>query len=47
MTIQQIKNKIAELEYWLEHNHSHPDRIKVQADLRELKQQLISKENEF
>lgn len=47
MTIQQIKNKIVQLEYWLKHKHSHPDRIKVQADLRELQQQLISKENEF
>lgn len=44
MTPTQIENKIRELEYWLEHNHAHPDRSTVSEDLRKLKEQLINME---
>jgi hypothetical protein len=40
MTHQQIKNKISELEQWLQFNHSHPNRTIVEQDLRKLKEQL-------
>lgn len=38
MTPQQIDNKIKELEYWLEHNHNHPNRINIETDLRKLRE---------
>lgn len=42
MTKQQLQNKIAELEFWLEHNHpEHIARPEIEADLRKLKEQLI------
>lgn len=40
MTPKQIENKILELEYWLEHNQNHPDRITIESDLRKLREQL-------
>jgi len=46
MTPQQIKNKIRELEYWLEHNHNHPNRTLIETDLRKLRENLIQLENE-
>lgn len=46
MTLQQIKNKIKELEYWLEHNHSHPNRTTIESDLRRLREELTQLEND-
>ncbi len=47
MTPQQIKNKIQELEHWLEYNHSHPNRTTIEGDLRRLRDELIQIENEL
>lgn len=44
MSPQQLQNKINELEYWLEHNHDHPNRTTIETDLRKLKEQLIQLE---
>lgn len=41
MTLQLIKEKIRELEGWLEHNHDHPNRVTVTEDLRKLKDELL------
>jgi hypothetical protein len=45
MTEQQLRNKIGELEYWLEHNHNHVDRSAILSDIRKLREQLIALEN--
>jgi hypothetical protein len=40
MTPQHRKNKIAELEQWLQDNPSHhPNRSLIEADLRKLKEE--------
>ena len=36
MTQQQRKNKITELEQWLIDNPSHPNRVLIETDLRNL-----------
>ena len=46
MTPIQIENKIKELEYWLEHNHSHPNRTIIEADLRKLREDLLKPEDD-
>ena len=46
MTSQQIKNKIDELKYWLEHNHNHPNRTTIEGDLRKLTEELEKIEND-
>jgi hypothetical protein len=46
MTLQQIKNKIAELKYWLEHNINHPNRTTIEGDLRKLTEELTKAEND-
>jgi hypothetical protein len=40
MTKQQLKNKIKDLEFWLENNLGHPDRTTIETDLRNLRTQL-------
>lgn len=39
MTPQQLKNKIEELEFWLQNNPSHPNRTTIETDLRKLIEQ--------
>jgi hypothetical protein len=45
MTQQQLKNKIAELDFWLKHNGSHPQYATILADKTKLMNQLILLEN--
>ena len=45
MTIQQIKNKIAELDYWLTNNPHHKDRNIVANDKRVLELRLMHLES--
>lgn len=40
MTLQQITNKIAELELWLMENPNNENRTMIEQDLRKLKEQL-------
>lgn len=44
MTLQQRKNKIEELKFWLKSNPNHPNSTTVQADLRKLEQQQAESE---
>jgi outer membrane PBP1 activator LpoA protein len=39
MTPQQQKNKISELEQWLQDNPNHPSRTIIETDLRRIKEQ--------
>lgn len=43
MTTQQIKNKIAELEQWLQDNPNHTNRTLIETDLRNLRSKQIEK----
>jgi hypothetical protein len=45
MTIQQLKNKIEELDFWLKHNGSHEHYATILADKTKLMNQLILLEN--
>ena len=45
MTTPQLQNKIKELEFWLEHNQNHPDRITIETDLRNLRLELSKTES--
>ena len=46
MTPKQIENKIRELEYWLEHNHNHPNRTTIEGDLRKIREELLKNETD-
>lgn len=46
MTPTQKENKIKELEYWLEHNHNHPNRTTIEGDLRKLREELLKDETD-
>ncbi|WP_348814101.1 hypothetical protein [Flavobacterium maritimum] len=41
MTIQQRKNKIAELEQWLIDNPNHVNRTTIESDLRNHRNKLL------
>ena len=36
--MEESQKKIRELEHWLEHNPTHPDRLLIEKDLRKLKE---------
>lgn len=40
MSVQQMKNKISELEFWLTNNPDHPNQGMVLRDKRELERML-------
>lgn len=42
MTPQQRHNKIATLEQWLQDNPNHPDRVRIETDLRKLRDEWES-----
>lgn len=42
MTPQQRLNKIAQLEQWLQDNPNHADRVRIEADLRKLRDEWES-----
>jgi len=44
MTLQQIKNKISELDYWLLNNPTHANRHLVANDKRVLELELMNLE---
>jgi hypothetical protein len=47
MTPQQTKNKIAELEQWLQDNPNHPNRTIIETDLRKLTEARTYKRDTF
>lgn len=44
MTKKQLKNKIEDLEYWLQHNQSHPDYQVILRDKIECERRLLKYE---
>lgn len=46
MTPTELRNKVENLDWWLTHNHNHPDYNAILADKKELERQLAELEHE-
>lgn len=40
MTPTQLKNKIEDLQWWLQNNPNHPNRVLIEGDLRKFQREL-------